>query len=392
MNDMALQFGIDIILKNEPNWKKDRIAMLTNDAARTNTGIQSRLALKIARFNLTIIFSPEHGIKALGKDGALMEDGIDTLTGLPIISLYGEKFMPTVDDLKDIDILLFDIPDAGTRFYTYLWSMTYWIEAAAKHNKQVIILDRPNPISGNQTLIEGPMLNESISSFIGRFNIPVKHQCTLGELSIYFNTVQNWKANLKVIQCEGWQREQLFFEWHQKWVNPSPALQSIEAALLYPGLCFFEATNVSVGRGTPYSFEWIGAEWMNIAAMVMVGQNILKEDLKIETLTLPITVNGQTSQTKGIRIKIIEPKYYAAVINGLLLLKLVKDTHPNEFKWMSYPTSANPTGKNHLSLLLGVPNAEAIFDLPLIQWLQKINTLLKVDGWRKDIEPYLLYN
>jgi len=389
---MPLKFGIDIILNIEPNWKKDRIAMLTNDAARTNKGVLSRLALKEAGFNLKTIFSPEHGIQTTGEDGALMHDGHDTITGLPIISLYGKKFMPSSDDLKDIDILLFDVPDAGTRFYTYLWSMTYFVEAAAKYNKQVIILDRPNPLSGNQTMIEGPMLDETITSFIGRFNIPVKHQCTLGELAIYFNAVQNWKANLHVIQCDGWQRAQLFFDWHQKWINPSPALQNIEAAMLYPGICFFEATNISVGRGTTYSFEWIGAEWMNIPAMVMVGLNMLREDLKIETLSLPITINGNTKEINGIRLKIMEPNYYAAVMNGLLLLKLVKDIHPNEFKWMPYPTSANPSGENHLSLLLGVPDAEDIFDLPLQQWLQKINVLIKVEGWRKYIEPYLLYN
>jgi len=243
---MPLHFGIDVILKNAPVWKNERIALLTNDAARTNKGVLSRLALKDAGFNITTIFSPEHGIQTTGEDGAVMHDGHDTITDLPIISLYGKKFMPSSDDLKDIDILLFDVPDVGTRFYTYLWTMTYWIEAAAINHKQVYILDRPNPLSGDIMMSEGPMLDESISSFIGRFNIPVKHQCTLGELALYFNAVKNWNANLKVIQCEGWHREQLFFDWHQKWVNPSPALQNIEAALLYPGTCFFEATNVSL--------------------------------------------------------------------------------------------------------------------------------------------------
>ena len=171
---MPLQFGIDIVLKNEPNWKMDRIAMLTNDAARTKTGIISRLALKNAGFNLIKIFSPEHGIKTIGEDGAKMHDGLDEITGLPVISLYGEKYMPTADEMKDIDVMLFDIPDAVTMFYTYLWSMTYWIEAAAKLNKKVIILDRPNPLGGNQSMIEGPMLDENITSFIGRLNIPVK--------------------------------------------------------------------------------------------------------------------------------------------------------------------------------------------------------------------------
>lgn len=392
MKSMALQFGIDCILKNEPIWKKDRIAMLTNDAARTSSGMISRLALMDAGFNVTTIFSPEHGINAIGDDGALMEDGVDALTGLPIISLYGEKFMPTADDLKEIDILLFDVPDAGTRFYTYLWSMTYWIESAAKHNKQVIILDRPNPLGGNLALCEGPMLDETISSFIGRFNIPVKHQCTLGELALYFNAVKNWNASMKVIQCEGWKREQLFFDWNQKWVNPSPALQNIEATILYPGLCFFEATNLSVGRGTPYSFEWIGAPWLKQKEMMMMAHSMLGEDYKLEPIDLAIILENETSKYKGIRMKVKDPYHYPAVMNGLLLLKLIKDLHPNDFKWMPYPTNANPSGENHLSLLLGVPNAEAIFDLPLQQWLQKINALLRVEGWKKNIEPYLLYD
>lgn len=389
---MPLQFGIDIVLKNEPNWKMDRIAILTNDAAITKTGIVSRLALKNAGFNLIKIFSPEHGIKTIGEDGAYMQDGLDEITSLSVISLYGEKYMPTVDDLKDIDIMLFDIPDAGTRFYTYLWSMTYWIEAAAKLNKKVIILDRPNPLGGNLSMIEGPMLDDTISSFIGRLNIPVKHQCTLGELALYFNATQSWNANISVIACEGWKREYIFYDWIMKWVNPSPALQNFEATLLYPGLCFFEGTNVSVGRGTNYSFEWIGASWMNISTMMLVGKNILKEDLKIENLSLPITIDGNTIETKGIRIKIIEPKFYSAVINGLILLKLVKDIHPNEFKWMPYKTNANPSGENHLSLLLGIPNAEAIFDLPLQQWLQKMSVMIKVNRWKRKIETYLLYN
>ena len=197
---------------------------------------------------------------------------------------------------------------------------------------------------------------------------------------------------MKVIQCEGWQREQLFFDWHQRWVNPSPALQNIEATILYPGLCFFEATNLSVGRGTSYSFEWIGAPWLKQKEIMMMAHSMLGEDYKLEPIDLAIVVENETSKYKGIRMKVKDPYHYPAVMNGLLLLKLIKDLHPNDFKWMPYPTNANPSGENHLSLLLGVPNAEAIFDLPLQQWLQKINALLRVEGWKKNIEPFLLYN
>jgi len=391
LNSMALKFGIDILLQNEPIWKKERIAMLTNDAARTSSGVISRLALKEAGFNLTTIFSPEHGIHTIGEDGALMKDGFDIITGLPIISLYGEKYMPSADDLKDIDIMLFDVPDAGTRFYTYLWSMTYWLEAAAKYNKQVIILDRPNPLGGNLALSEGPMLDENITSFIGRFNIPVKHQCTLGELALYFNSVQQWNANLKVIQCKGWDRAQLFFDWNQKWVNPSPALQNFEATILYPGLCFFEATNLSVGRGTSYSFEWIGAPWLKQKEIMMMAHSMLGEDFKLEPINLAIQVEHETSTFKGIRMKVKDPYQYPAVMNGLLLLKLMKDLHPNDFKWMPYKTNANPSGENHLSLLLGIQNAEQLFELPLKDWLQNCIKIIKVRNWSHTIAPFLLY-
>jgi uncharacterized protein YbbC (DUF1343 family) len=388
---MQIQFGVDIVLRNNPDWKLKRIGMLTNDVAKTNTGIISRVALKNAGFQLVKLFSPEHGMDAKGTDGAFMKDGIDEITGLPIVSLYGDKFMPTEADVADMDIMLFDIPDAGTRFYTYLWSMTYWIEAAAKYNKQVVILDRPNPLGGSISMSEGPMLAENLSSFIGRFNMPIKHQCSFGELANYFNSSKYWNAQLTVIKVEGWNRAQLFYDWNIRWSNPSPALQNIEAALLYPGLCFFEATNVSVGRGTKYSFEWLGASWLNVIAIKMVCQNILGEDIKIENLNQSIIIDALKVEMNGIRIKVIEPQNYDAVLNGLLLLKLIKDIHPKEFKWMPYPTNANPTGNNHLSLLLGIPNAEAIFELPLQPWLQQMTMSLRVDDWRKTIEPYLLY-
>jgi uncharacterized protein YbbC (DUF1343 family) len=388
---MPLQFGIDSILSQTPEWKTKRIGLLTNDAAKTSSGVLNRLALIEAGFHIVKLFSPEHGITATGEDGAKMEDAKDPITGLPIISLYGEKFMPSATDLEDLDLMMFDIPDAGTRFYTYLWSMTYWIEAAAKFNKQVVILDRPNPIGGDMSMAKGPMLDENIASFIGRFNIPIKHQCTLGELAAYFNATKKWNANLLVIPCERLNRGMQFYDWNLNWENPSPALQNIEAAILYPGLCFFEATNVSLGRGTPYSFEWIGAEWFNLTAINMVAQNILREDLKMETMQLNLPTNAETNQTKGMRIKVIDPYQFDAVFNGLLLLKLVKDVHPGDFKWMPYPTHANPTGKNHLSLLLGVRDAAQIFELPLHQWLQQITKLIKVSSWETNIAPYLLY-
>lgn len=390
---MTLKFGIDTILENPPNWKNRRIGLLTNDAAKTNTGLLSRLALIDSGFNIVKLFSPEHGISAMGADGAKMIDGVDSITGLPIISLYGAKMKPNPQDLIDLDILLFDIPDAGTRFYTYLWSMTYFIESGAENKLKIIILDRPNPLGGNFELCEGPMLHESVTSFLGRYDIPIKHQCSFGELAKYFNVTNGWNAHLEVIPCKNWNRKDNASNWEMPWVKPSPALQSIEACMLYPGLCFFEATNVSVGRGTKKSFEWIGANWFRIADIIMITKNLLSEEIKMESETLlMLQPNGEYIETKGISITMLEPTQYQSVMNGLILLKLIKDLHPQHFKWQPYPTQANPNGENHLSLLMGIPNATQLFDQPLQNWLQQITKLVRVNNWVKEINPYLIYH
>lgn len=388
---MSLQFGVDQLITLSPVWKDKRIGMLTNDAATTNKGKSSRVELIKNGFNIVTLFSPEHGIHTTGADGAKMMDSIDPLTSLKVVSLYGSKFKPTANDLQDIDILLFDVPDAGTRFYTYLWTMTYWLEAAGNLQKEIIILDRPNPLGGNFELAEGPLLESAASSFIGRFRIPVKHQCTLGELAVYFNETQQWKAPLQIINCQHWNRTDLFTDWKMPWVNPSPALQQYEACILYPGLCFFEATNISVGRSTPYSFQWLGAPWLNINALNSMVSTMLEGEIKINPLTLLIPNENTSIPTTGIQIKAMDPKSYDAVMTGLLLLKLIKDIHPNDFTWRPYPTGANPTGNNHLTLLMGIAEAEALFELPLQLWLAKITKLLKVDHWKQEVAPYLLY-
>lgn len=376
---MSVQFGVDHLLVQMPSWNQLRIGMLTNDAAKTCNGIPSRKALIDQGFNLVQLFSPEHGIDTNGKDGAFMKDGLDPITHLPIVSLYGNKFAPEAVDLENIDLLLFDVPDTGTRFYTFLWSMSYFVEAAAKYHKKIVLLDRPNPLSGNFDLAEGPLLDPAVSSFIGRFSIPVKHQATLGELALYFNHLMDWKADIEIVKCSGWKRCHTFFEWGLPWVKTSPAIQNFESCLLYPGLCFFEATNLSIGRDTAFSFEWIGAPWLKVDTLTAIMNQVLGEDLKIEPLK------------QAVRLKVKEPSNYKAVMNGLIMSKLIKDIHPADFKWAAYPTEHNKTGEGHLSKLLGIPNAEQLFDLPLKDWLQQLSKLLRVNHWRQEMEPFLLY-
>jgi uncharacterized protein YbbC (DUF1343 family) len=370
--------GIDVLVSDPPQWKSKRIGFLTNDAARTIDGQPGRVALLEAGFNIIKLFSPEHGIDTKGADGKFIPDAIDALTGLPVISLYGKKNAPQHEDVEELDILLFDIPDAGTRFYTYLWSMSYWIESGAKHHKKIFILDRPNPLGGHTRKAEGPMLDIKTSSFLGRFPMPITHGCTLGELALYFNEKQKWQADAEIIPCKGWKRK-LFTDWDRPWIKTSPAIQSFEACALYPGFCFFEATNVSVGRGRSYSFEWIGAPWLDTTAFIERFHEIVRADL----VTKPLD--------EGIHFTVVNPKEYQPVLTGLLMLKLVKDLHPSEFKWCPYPTEANPGGQEHLSLLMGIPGAEKLFDLPFENLKKELQKILQVNEWHDMVSKHLLY-
>ena len=184
--------GIDHFLQHPGVNKGRRIALVTNNAAYTSDGVSSRIALLKNGFTLVKIFSPEHGLTASGPDGAFQKNNIDELTNLPVISLYGDRLAPAEEDLNDIDIVLFDIPDVGCRFYTYLWTMTHVMESCAAFNKQFIVADRPNPIGGNMLQAEGPMLDEkNCSSFIGRWSIPCKAQLYIGGIGKLFCSDKN---------------------------------------------------------------------------------------------------------------------------------------------------------------------------------------------------------
>jgi uncharacterized protein YbbC (DUF1343 family) len=387
-----IEFGIDSILQQNPNWKKQRIGFVTNHAATTNSLEHSRKALLENGFNIVCLFSPEHGLDVKGEDGAFIENGIDTLTQLPIVSLYGNKLAPTKEDVANLDYILFDIPDIGCRFYTYLWTLTHVLEACAKLNKPLIILDRPNPISGDLVNAEGPILNEeTCSSFIGRWAMPLRHACTLGELALFFNTTKLIGTTVEVIQCKQWQRHYFQPNWHMKFVPTSPAMQHFEAALLYPGLGLLEATNISEGRGTQKAFEVVGAPWLQHEIVCSIFNELQDNVLLFPTTFIPNTSKYVNELCYGVGFTINNVATFQPVYTALLLVQLIKQLHPEDFKWTTYPTLVNPNGTGHLDKLLGIENSEVIFELPMQSFLQKIEQITFVGNWQQIIEPYLLY-
>jgi uncharacterized protein YbbC (DUF1343 family) len=378
--------GIDSFLFHKEAYKHLRIAFVTNDAATTSLGNLSRLALLKNQFNLVKLFSPEHGISIKGDDGVKQQNITDELTDLPVISLYGEKLRPSEEDMQDIDMVLFDIPDIGCRFYTYLWTMTYVMESCAANNIPFIVLDRPNPIGALLEMAEGPMLDEvNCSSFIGRWNIPLKHACTLGELALYFAATRVPSLQIEVVKVKNYSRHQTAVH-DFPFIPTSPAIQNIHTALLYPGMGLLEGIQVNEGRGSNKPFEQFGAPWIREEELSTALQSVLK-NVKIATVQYT-PVNGVFANElcKGVTVFIKQPTAFQAVSTGLIVLQTLIQLFPDEIKDRLYITNANPGGEKHLDKLLGCENA--------LEQLQRKH-LFEIDVkecWQQIIHPYLLYS
>ncbi len=258
----VVRTGIDVLRREDfRHLRGRRVGLITNhtgiDAAGTST---ARLLHEAAEVKLVALFSPEHGLHGT-LDTARIADGRDRTTGLPVYSLYGVNRRPKAETLAAIDTLVFDIQDIGTRFYTYISTMGYAMQAAAEAKIRFVVLDRPNPING--TDVAGPMLDEGRESFVGFHRLPVRHGMTIGELARMFRDELQLDLDLQVVPVEGWRRDMFFDATGLKWVNPSPNMRNLTEALLYPGVGLLETTNLSVGRGTDTPFEVIGAPWID---------------------------------------------------------------------------------------------------------------------------------
>lgn len=376
--------GIDVFLSTRKNLVNKRIALASNIASVTSNGIPSRVALIENGFNVVKLFSPEHGLNAKGADGKYVANDIDELTKKPIISLYGDKLMPSKADLEDIDIVLIDLPDIGCRFYTYLWTMTYLLEACHKYQKEVIITDRPNPLNGIIAHAEGPMLDEeNCASFIGRWNIPLKHACTIAELASYFKATKFKSLNLSVIPLTNWNRN---LQNQFKFEPTSPAMQNLETAIIYPGTGLLEGINVNEGRGTDKPFKIFGAPWIDKNEIYQALLKFEIPHLKIEPITYTPNEGLYANEPcNGLTFEVLDSTNFKAVSFGIILLHAIIKTYPKFVKERLYDTVANPSGKAHLDKLLGIANA-------FKQLKAEFNLNTEVGNeWEETIKPYLFY-
>lgn len=254
--------GLDVLERDGfKQLEGTRVGLITNHTSVDLNGVNAVDSFhKAGNFKLAAIFSPEHGFRGTEEGGVYIASSSDPVTGVPVFSLYGKnKQRPTPEMLKDLDVLVFDIQDIGARFYTYLTTMGYAMEEAAKAGLPFMVLDRPNPIGG---LVEGPVLEPGISFFTAYFPVPTRHGFTAGEMALFHKANINLNLNLTVIPLENWTRDLFFDQSGIVWTNPSPNIRNVNAEVLYPGLGCFEASNISVGRGTDRPFLWFGAPWM----------------------------------------------------------------------------------------------------------------------------------
>jgi uncharacterized protein YbbC (DUF1343 family) len=321
-----------------------RIGLLTNQTGVNEKGISDIDLLRDkkardAAVNLVQLFSPEHGLRGT-EDRQNIASGIDQKSGLPVYSLYGQQTMAPPDSiLGGLDALVFDLQDIGTRTWTYVGAMVYSMRAAARLHKPFIVLDRPNPITGY--IIEGPVLDSLLANpadpapgrpgqAFALWPIPLRHGMTMGELALYFNDVLKIRANLHVVPALGWRRDVWLDLTGLPWVKPSPNMPDLHSAILYPGLVAFEATNLSVGRGTPTAFQHVGAPWLNAAATVALlrDREIPGVRFYSESFTPIGASDGKYSgQTiPGIRIVVINRSALQSARLGASLLWAINKT------------------------------------------------------------------
>jgi uncharacterized protein YbbC (DUF1343 family)/CubicO group peptidase (beta-lactamase class C family) len=311
-----------------------RIGLVTNQTGRDRAGRSTiDVLFKAPGVKLSALFSPEHGIRGLADEK--VSDTRDEQTGLTIFSLYGESRRPKAEQLKDLDALVYDIQDVGVRFYTYISTLGYVMEEAGKARLPVFVLDRPNPINGND--VEGPIADADKLSFTAYHALPVRHGLTVGELARLYNDERHINADLRVIKMEGWRRAMWFDATGLVWINPSPNMRSLTEAALYPGIGLLETTNLSVGRGTDTPFEIIGAPWLD-------GQK-LASYLNARRIAgvrfIPVRFSPRSSVFKneecgGINLVITNRTQFRSVLTGLEIAVALHSLFPADWKVDGY--------------------------------------------------------
>jgi len=331
--------GIEVVLTDSVHLiRGKRIGLLTNQTGVDRNGVRDVDVLIADGHRLMALFSPEHGFRGL-EDRQGLPDATDSASGLPIYSLYGPTPLSGRAVLDSLDVLLVDLQDIGSRYYTYYSNATQLMREAARRGKPVVVLDRPNPIGGDQ--VQGNVRaspSDPDSDFVGFLAIPMRHGLTLGELLRLANDQLALHADLTIVPAQGWRRAAYFDATGLPWVQPSPNMPSLESAIHYPGTCLFEGTNLSVGRGTAFAFQTVGAPWLDRAALLRhLAEGRELAGVALDTVSFtplhPTDRKYDGLAVRAVRLRVTDRARYDPTQTAVALLAAIRATHPDSFRF-----------------------------------------------------------
>jgi len=329
-----VRLGLTLLLEDRLELVAGKSLGLITNSTGVNENLESNISLfyKHPDIQLKAIFSPEHGLWGAAQDAIRVASFQYLDTSIPVFSLYGDTKKPTPEMLKGLDILVFDIQDVGTRFYTYISTMAMAMEACVQNHIGFMVLDRPNPINGLN--VEGNIPEPEFRSFVGYLPIPIRHGKTVGELAQFYNDRFKLGAQLTVVGMSGWNRDMWFNDTGLQWVMTSPNMPTLDTAIVYPGLCLIEGTNVSEGRGTTKPFEIIGAPWINGIFLADRLNDLSIPGVKFRPVNFIPTFSKYKDQNcGGVQVHVLDRDKFLPVRTGLSIIDKIKRIYYKEFQW-----------------------------------------------------------
>ncbi|WP_332070628.1 exo-beta-N-acetylmuramidase NamZ family protein [Paenibacillus sp. GYB004] len=389
INRQPIYSGVDVLARAPSAYLGGkRFGLLSNHTGITRDYRSTiDVCARLEAGKLTALFACEHGIRGERQAGVLFEDETEPELGIPVYSLYGKFRAPTPEMLDTVDALVFDYQDLGVRFFTYLTTLIYTMQACAKAGKELIVLDRPNPLGGLS--VQGGLLREGYQSMVGGWKIPILTGLTIGEFARLVNAESGMNCNLQVVPLEGWTRNMEFPQTGMPWTMLSPNMPTMDAARVYPGTCLFEGTNLSEGRGTTRPFEQIGAPWMDGRRVAeALNRRGLPGVIFYPAYFTPMFSKHQGAICGGVQLYVTEPEKFLQVRTGLYMLEQIQKMHPDDFAWLPPFKEGSKsfiellTGSDVVLKTLHEPGAaERIAD----EWDKE------AADWAKTRVPYLLY-
>ncbi|MFQ5829541.1 MAG: exo-beta-N-acetylmuramidase NamZ domain-containing protein [Candidatus Methylomirabilia bacterium] len=389
---MRVLTGLEVLLRERLNdLRGKRIGLLVHQAS-VDRGLRHAVDLlgSLRGVELTTLFAPEHGLRGEAQDHALIRSGMDPRTGFPVVSLYGRQRAPSRDSLSRLNLLVVDLQDVGSRYYTFIWSTVLAMQACARNGVDVLVLDRPNPLGGVR--LEGNCLDPRFSSFVGLYPIPVRHGLTIGELARFLNGRQQLGCRLTVVPMRGWRRAMRWEDTDLPWIAPSPNMPTPATARVYPGACLVEGTNLSEGRGTTRPFEYVGAPFMDAHGWAQALNTLNLPGIRFRpSYFRPAFHKYRGRGCGGVQWHVLDQARFKPYLTGLALLATARRMAPEHFDWRKPPYEFERK-KLPIDLLCGTDRIrkaiEAGRPLPEIEasWQRELA------GFKRSRQRFLLYS